>query len=246
MTEAAKHDPDIVKKIKARLGAGSNVVITSGLLRALNGKGIEDISEFEITDQKVGVTEFMGRGGQPIAGAKLDSPIFFPVIHFLTNQSWGEVNGYDGKSPQNAYPIVISDVYDKGTFYVLAVPDNVADLYRLPAPVLNAIRNQVMGKFPYRLTDAPSQVSLFAYDNNSFVVQSFLPAEVTVTASVPVGASTLTDLLSGQKLSPAPAPAPPAGRMGGGGGGRRGAGTPGTRFSITIPPHSYRAFTVQK
>ncbi len=168
------------------------------------------------------------------------------MIHFLTNQSWGEVNGYDGKSPQNAYPIVISDVYDKGTFYVLAVPDNVADLYRLPAPVLNAIRNQVMGKFPYRLTDAPSQVSLFAYDNNSFVVQSFLPAEVTVTASVPVGASTLTDLLSGQKLSPAPAPAPPAGRMGGGGGGRRGAGTPGTRFSITIPPHSYRAFTVQK
>ncbi len=246
LTEAAKHDPDIVKKIKARLGAGSNVVITSGLLRALNGKGIEDISEFEITDQKVGVTEFMGRGGQPIAGAKLDSPIFFPVIHFLTNQSWGEVNGYDGKSPQNAYPIVISDVYDKGTFYVLAIPDNVADLYRLPAPVLNAIRNQIMGKFPYRLTDAPSQVSLFAYDNNSFVVQSFLPAEVTVTASVPVGASTLTDLLSGQKLSPAPAPAPPAGRMGGGGGGRRGAGTPGTRFSITIPPHSYRAFTVQK
>ncbi len=34
LTEGAEHDPDIVKKIKARLAAGSNVVITSGLLRA--------------------------------------------------------------------------------------------------------------------------------------------------------------------------------------------------------------------
>ncbi len=188
----------------------------------------------------------MGRGGQPIAGASLDSPIFFPVIHFLTNQSWGEVNGYDGKSPQNAYPIVISDVYDKGTFYVLAIPDNVADLYRLPAPVLNAIRSHIMGKFPCRLTDAPSQVSLFAYDNNAFIVQSFLPTEVTVTVSVPVGARTVTDLVGGQTLSPQAAPTQPAGRRGGGGGGGRGRGAaPGTRFSITIPPHSYRAFTVQ-
>jgi hypothetical protein len=89
-------------------------------------------------------------------------------------------------------------------------------------------------------------VSLFAYDNNAFIVQSFLPAEVTVTVSVPVGARTVTDLLGGQTLTPQAAPPQPAGkRGGGGGGGRRGAGTPGTRFSITIPPHSYRAFTVQ-
>ena len=54
--------------------------------------------------------------------------------------------------------------------------------------MLNAIRSQLMGSFPYRLADAPAQVSLFAYDNHTFVVQSFLDAEVTVTVSV-VGAT---------------------------------------------------------
>jgi hypothetical protein len=243
LTEAAKNDPDIVGKIKGQLSAGKNVVITSGLLRALSGKGIEDISEFEITDHKVAITGFQGRGGREIAGSSVNAPILFPIIHFLTNQSWGQVNGYDGNSPWNAYPIVISDVYDRGTLYVLAIPDNVADLYRLPAPVLNAIRNQIMGSFPYRLTDAPAQVSLFAYDNNTFVVQSFLDSEVKVTVSVAGTTSTITDLVSGQIISRAPAPAPTTGA--GRRGGRGDSGAPGISYSITIPPHSYRAFTAR-
>ena len=124
----------------------------------------------------------------------------------------------------------------------------MADLYRLPAPVLNAIRNYVMGKFPIRLSDAPSQVGLFAYDNNAFIVQSFLPTEVTVTVSAPVGARA-DGPGRRHELSPETAAPQPAGRRGGGGGGGgggRGRGVvPGTRFSITIPPHSYRAFAVE-
>jgi hypothetical protein len=53
LTEAAKSDPDIVAKIKKQLVDGKSVVITSGLLRALKGKGIEDICETEVTDNKV-------------------------------------------------------------------------------------------------------------------------------------------------------------------------------------------------
>ena len=56
--------------------------------------------------------------------------------------------GYDTNSPWNAYPIVISDVYDRGTLYVLVVPDNFADLYRYPAPALNAIREPAHGVLP--------------------------------------------------------------------------------------------------
>jgi hypothetical protein len=248
LDEGAKYDPDLVQKIKAQLSAGKNVIITSGLLRALVGKGIEDISEFEVTDQRVSVNGFQGRGGRVLAGATVNAPILFRIIHFLTNQSWGQVNGYDTNSPWNAYPIVISDVYDRGTLYVLVVPDNFADLYRLPAPVLNSIRSLLMGSFPVRLEDAPAQVSLFAYDNNSFVAQSFLDAPVTVTVSVAGTTSTITDLVSGQTLSRAPAPARGAARrgFGGGGGGRRGgAGAPESSYAVTIPPHSYRAFTAQ-
>ena len=247
LTEGAKHDPDLVKKIKSQLSNGKDVVITSGLLRALSGKGIEDVSELEYTDHKVGVTDFQGRGGRAIPGAMTDSPIFFPIIHFLTNQTWGQVNGLDARSPWNAYPIVISDEYDRGTLYVLAIPENVADLYRLPAPVLNSIRSQIMESFPVRLINAPSQVSLFAYDNNTFVVQSFLPTDVTVTVSLAgtSASSKITDLLNSQSISPDAAPSV-VGRGWGLGGRRRGGAPVGSSFSISIPPHSFRAFATEK
>ena len=45
LTQAAAADPDIVAKIKKQLVDGKSVVITSGLFRALRGKGIEDIVE---------------------------------------------------------------------------------------------------------------------------------------------------------------------------------------------------------
>jgi len=240
LDEGAKQDPDLVAKIKAQLSAGKNVIITSGLLRALIGKGIEDISEFEVTDQRILVNAFQGRGGRVIANSTVKAPILFRIIHFLTNQSWGQVMGYDTNSPWNAYPIVISDVYDRGTLYVLVVPDNFADLYRMPAPALNAIRSQLMGSFPFRLADAPAQVSLFPYDNHAFVVQSFLDAEVTVTVSVAGATGSITDLVSGQNIARSQTPPPAEGRRG-----RGGPAAPGTSYTITIPAHSYRAFTAQ-
>jgi len=50
LTASAKHDPEIVDRIMGQLVIGRNVVITSGLLRALQGQGapghrIEDIAE---------------------------------------------------------------------------------------------------------------------------------------------------------------------------------------------------------
>ena len=240
LTESAKSDPDIVSKIKKQLAAGKNVTITSGLLRALQGKGIEDITELEVTNLKVAVTDFMVRNGQVIPNAKSDTPILFPIIHVMTNQSWGQVNGFDDKSPANAYPLVIRDAYDKGFLNILVLPDNIADLYRIPTPALNAIRNEIMGSFPIHLVDAPSQVSLFAYDNNAFVLQSFLPTETIITLAVPGNPATIMDLLTHDTI------AATSNAQGGANRGSRGRGpNTGTRFAITLPPHSYRAFSPQ-
>jgi hypothetical protein len=247
LTAGAANDPDIITKIKGQLAAGKTVVITAGLLRALP-KGINEISEFEYTDQKAQVTNFRVRLGRPVEGATtLEQPVIFPIIHFITNQSWGNLNGYNAKSPENAYPIILYDQYDRGSLYVLALPDNIADLYHLPPQVLNVIRSQIMGSFPIRLADAPGQVSLFAYDNNSFVVQSFLPTATTVSVALAGSSRSITDLVNGQTISASAAPAGGgrggAGGGGGGGGRGRGGAAPSATFTITIPPHSYRAFT---
>ena len=74
LTEAAKADKQIVEKIKAQLVAGKHVVITSGLLHALQGSGIEDIVELEYTDHKVAINEFYNGYGAG-SGTSLNSAI---------------------------------------------------------------------------------------------------------------------------------------------------------------------------
>src|SRR5512135_2521758 len=63
LTEQAKHDPDIIQKIKTQLEAGKSVCVTSGFVRAMKGKGIEDIVEIESTGATVPVRRFTFAGG---------------------------------------------------------------------------------------------------------------------------------------------------------------------------------------
>ena len=63
LTESAKFDPKIVERIKKQLVAGKNVIITSGLLRALEGHGIEDVVEVDYTDRKILATDYLAGFG---------------------------------------------------------------------------------------------------------------------------------------------------------------------------------------
>jgi hypothetical protein len=74
--------------------------------------------------------------------------------------------------------------YSKGIFYVLAIPENIGDLYNLPRGVTSAIKGYLQQDFPVRM-DSPAQVALFAYDNGAFVIESFRPEDSEVTVSVP-------------------------------------------------------------
>ena len=200
LTEQAKFDPDIIQKIKAQLEAGKTVVITSGLLRAMKGKGIEDICEINATGATVPVRRFGGglvggRGGRGGARGGADGQvadpnavqrdILIPEIYYanvITHDAWGDVLGV---SPGGTtYPIVLSCDYSNGKLYVLTIPNDYADLYALPQSVLGAIRSLVGSAEPVRLDSAPAQVALFRYDNNAFIVQNYLATNAEVTVSV--------------------------------------------------------------
>jgi hypothetical protein len=227
LTEGAAVDSNLVSEIKEQLEAGKTVVMTSGLWRALQGRGVEDLAEIRYTDKKVAVTSFIGAFG---AGAGVDigksaAPILVPHLRFLTNDAWPVVRGI---ADNNGFPILLMNQYGKGKLYLLTVPDNFTDLYLMPDATLNAIRSYVLGDFPVRI-EGPAKVSIFAYDNGTFIVESFRdePASVTVLASK---ASSLKDLVSGETLAgTAHKPRHPA--------------EPGTKaFTMTLPPHSYRVF----
>ncbi len=241
LTESAKFDPDLVTKIKGQLTAGKSVIITSGLLHALQDHGIRDIAEWEYTGHQIAVHDyFEGYGAGN--GTRLNDPgagrdILFPEIHFYTNDSWSLLRGV---ASLRGIPLLLMNRYSKGVLYVLDIPDNIGDLYGLPQPALAVIRTYLQGKFPVRL-DAPPQVSLFAYDNGTFVVESFRPTATTVNVLVAGTHKKLTDLLSKEETTASGDATvnlearTQAQR-------RDPEGDVRSSFAVQIPPHSYRVF----
>jgi hypothetical protein len=238
LTESAKFDPDIVAKIKRQLQDGKSVVITSGLLRALKGKGIEGICETEVTDNKVFAHEFsygFGAEDRSDLGANEGNPgILFPEVRFLTNDAWGLVSALENG---NGYPIMLMDKYSKGVLYVWTIPDNFKNLYALPEGVTAAIRNVVMRDFFVR-ADGPSQVALFAYDNGTFVVESFRPTPVETKVTLKGSFSKLRNLATGEVIS-SYVPEEPKSPFWM----RRRTDLPATsHFLVALQPHSFAAF----
>jgi hypothetical protein len=240
LTEDAKFDPEIVAKIKAQLEAGKSVVITSGLLRALKGRGIESICETEVTDNKVVAREYstgFGAGNRADLGAEDRKPgILFPEVRFLTNDAWGLVSALENG---NGYPILLMDKYSKGVLYVWTIPDDFRNLYALPPDVTSAIKDIVMKDFFVRI-DGPSQVSLFAYDNGAFIVESFLPGQADVKVTVRGEFTKLRNLVTGEVIA-SYIPEPPKGFQR-----RRPDTTPKSHFLVPMLPHSFAAFAAEK
>ncbi|MGH7943326.1 MAG: hypothetical protein ACREFR_19885, partial [Limisphaerales bacterium] len=236
LTESAKFDPDIVPKIKNQLRAGKSVVITSGLLRALQGHGLEDIVEAQCTDRKVLARQFSAGFGAGNASALDDAAnaILLPQIVFFTNDAWSLVRT---EADGNAFPLLLMDRYSKGVLYILTIPDNFNDLYALPPAVTRAIKRYIMRDFPVRL-DGPSQVALFAYDNHTFIVQSFLDGPADVTISVPDSFNHLMNLVTQDQLDCQPASVPTQWM-------RRDGLETRNSFDVHLPPHSYEVFEME-
>jgi hypothetical protein len=244
LTAASRHDRDIVAKTKKFVQAGGRVIVTTGLLEALGDKGFQDIAEIQVTGRRVIATRFGGgRGGGAAAASEPDLNMLLPQIRRFENDNRMSINFNTALS---GYPMAVSSAYGQGTFSVLAIPDDFADLYRLPLSVLNQIRT-LLGRDVFVSLDGPHHVSLFAYDNRTFIVQNFQPQPVSVRVSV-TRATRLHDLLGGQTIAAAQTGSDTF-DVGGRGGGRGGrgilAGSSGTVFEVTVPAHSFRVFQAE-
>jgi hypothetical protein len=236
LTESAKFDPAIISRIKAHLEQGGNIVITSGLLAALQDKGIDQIADLRATGNILKVQEYWGAYGAG-SGANLGSAseILVPEIGFQTNDAWPIVRG---TANGRGAPLLIMDRYSKGILYVLAIPENPNDLYALPQAVLTAIKRYLLDGFPV-LVDAPSKVALFAYDNNTFVVESYLDESTQATVSTLGLATHLRNLATGELIE-LKAPATRTSQR------RHGSQPPHSEFQIVLPPHSFAAFAKEQ
>ena len=227
LTEQAKYDPGIVTKIKGQLTKGNDIVITSGLLKAIPEK-IADIAELRASDLKALVNDFGAAG-------KADKDILITQVQYQTNDAWEMVSaGRPLNGGVSGYPVLIRAPYSKGNLYVITIPDDFGNLYDLPEGVLNSFRQVLCKDLDMRI-DAPAKVSLFIYDNGTFIVESFLDEPVTIKINAREGIDKITDMLSGAVIEKNLAvktffPFGPRGD------------DKINAFTVTIPPHSYRVF----
>jgi hypothetical protein len=230
LTEQAKYDPDIITKMKGQLTKGSDIVITSGLLKAIPEK-IADIAELRASDLKALVNDF-GMSG------KSDKDILITQVRYQTNDAWEMFSaGRPLTGGVSGYPMLLRAPYSRGNLYVMTIPDDFGNLYDLPTGILNGFR-QVLSKDLDMRIDAPAKVSLFLYDNGAFIVESFLDEPVTIKINAREGIDRITDALSGAVIEKAPSEKAPGQFWF-----RPRADDKINVFTVTIPPHSYRVFT---
>jgi hypothetical protein len=228
LTEQAKYDNNIITKIKEQLVKGNDIVITSGLLKAIPEK-IADIAELRASDLKALVNDFGMFGKSP-------KDILIPQVLYQTNDAWDILSaGRPLTGGVSGYPMLLRAPYSKGNLYVMTIPDDFGNLYDLPQGVLNGFR-QVLSKDLDIRIDAPAKVSLFVYDNNTFIVESFLDEPVTIRINAKESITKITDMLSGAELELQPDNSPPFMR-------RFRPDDKNNAFRVTLPPHSYKVFT---
>jgi hypothetical protein len=173
LTQSAAADPDIVAKIQASLTGGANVIVTSGFVEAMQGRGFGQLAEWDVTGHVIAIDRYFdgfgaGRGKELKEAAKT-KPVLFPEVRFYTNDSWGIIRGV---AAAKGFPMVLMNHYSKGTLYLWTMPENFGDLYSLPQPMITRINDYLFGDLPVRI-DAPDHVALFTYDNGAFIVENY-------------------------------------------------------------------------
>jgi hypothetical protein len=215
LTECVKFDDQIVAKISGLLLKGASVIITSGLLKALQDKGLKEITAVECSDKNALVNTFTTFTDV----FRSAEDILIPQIVYHTNDAIEMITCLKN---ENGYPLLLRVPYAKGSLYVLTIPDTLSDLYRFPREILAHLKRIVMRDLPLHV-ESDGMVSLFLYRNNTCIVESFLPHISTAEVVFHRDGALLQDLKSGVALP---------------GYNRDGA----TRFPLTLYPHTYRVF----
>ena len=171
LTESAYADPDIINKLKDYVYSGGDAVITTGFMRVAGDELIKaGLTQAHLTGRRYAVTRYQVTG--EFAGyLEHRDPISFPEIVHGNNDSWSLLNGGDGDLHAS---IFLRNTYGKGRMYIFAVPDNDADLYRMPMAAVDVIRRALSDGLYMSGRDS----SMFAYDDGSLILYRYVKGDL--------------------------------------------------------------------
>ncbi len=198
LTESAAADKNIIDKMKGHLRKGSDILMTSGLLKALQDDGMEQITGIRVSDKKAIVEKYAHTRFETSYSRYIDCArsILFPQVEYPENEAYPLIAGF---CDFNSYPILLKDRYGDGNLYVLTVPENLGDLYNLPVEITDKIKQTVLFDETVRVEDA-GRIALFSYDNSVFIAASLLPHNTRVKVIVNGEGARLIDISRNREL----------------------------------------------
>lgn len=171
VTASSAKDPDIVEKLKAFVRKGGNLVMTSGFLHETYDLGIRDMTAVVPAGRYVEGREYMVGNRNYTASyvVKGSDPVMFEVLQTKDNATWCDITVC---CREFNTPVMTEEDYGEGRLFVLNVPQNFADFYRLPQKVWETISKHIsMGQRVYAASD--EKCSFFSFDNNVYGVQNY-------------------------------------------------------------------------
>jgi hypothetical protein len=183
LTETSAYDETAVEKLEAYLRKGGNAVITTGFLRRCYDRGIKELTSVRLTDRHVLGGEYMishYNYRNDTVFCKGQERLLFEILTYKTNATSSNINIIAG---EHTFPLMTEDSYGKGRLFILNVPENFADLYKLPKEVWKCIAKHIsMGQRVYIAGEGKH--SFMAYDNGRYAIQSYNPMVTVVDVVV--------------------------------------------------------------
>ena len=173
LTSRTACDPDIVDKLEAYVRNGGTAVVTIGFVHETYDRGIKELTSVRLTHRHIPGNEYM-IDRLDYAGSRYASgreKILFEALDYMTNATWADLLVLAG---EDNFPLLTEDMYGKGRLFILNVPENFADLYKLPVEVIHVINAVLSTGLEAYLYGEP-KASLMLYDNHVCAIHSFRP-----------------------------------------------------------------------
>lgn len=208
LTGSSAKDPDVIEKLKQYLTKGGTAIITTGFVHATWDRGIRDITSMQFTNRFLEGNEYMtcDRNHSNEAGTfKGTEKVSVEILTHKDNAAWTDVVIKDRE-----YNCVLlsEEDYSKGQVFLLNLPFNFADLYRIPAGPMQVIAKHLsVGQRVYVTSE--EKICLYTYDNDIFGLQNFESYGGTVRVYIRGNCKKLRNIENGTLLDqvmPMPAP----------------------------------------
>lgn len=190
--------PDVMEKLEKYVREGGRAIVTTGFLHETYDRGIREMTSVRLTHRHVlGDRYMIDRCDFDYSGmsyARGAEKILFEVLDYKTNATWADILV---SGDEDNFPVLTEDFYGRGRLMILNVPENFADLYKLPAEVIGAVNRELSFGQPCYLSAEP-KMSLIAYDNETCCVHSFRPMLSTAKLIVRGASAGIRDLETGK------------------------------------------------